>query len=75
LCDEPTTGLDSSTAEGVVAVLKKLTAKGKTIICTIHQPASDTFALFDSVMLIADGRLAYMGRAAEQLLRAYSACR
>lgn len=48
-------------AEGVVMVLKKLAARGKTILCTIHQPASEIFNLFDTVMLVADGRLAYMG--------------
>jgi ABC-type multidrug transport system ATPase subunit len=62
-CDEPTTGLDSFMAEGVVMVLKKLAARGKTIICTIHQPASEVFELFDTVMLVADGRLAYAGKA------------
>jgi ABC-type multidrug transport system ATPase subunit len=69
-CDEPTTGLDSFMAEGVVMVLKKMAARGKTIICTIHQPASEVYALFDTVMLVADGRLAYMGRACRSRLAA-----
>ena len=46
-CDEPTSGLDSFMAQQVVAVLKEMAEKGKTIICTIHQPSSPVFAMFD----------------------------
>jgi ABC-type multidrug transport system ATPase subunit len=63
-CDEPTSGLDSFMAQNVVSVLKSLTDKGKTIIATIHQPSSEVFALFDRIMLLAEGRLAYMGPSA-----------
>ena len=51
-CDEPTTGLDSFMAENVVQVLSKLAKNGRTIICTIHQPASQLFMMFDSVMFL-----------------------
>jgi ABC-type multidrug transport system ATPase subunit len=60
-CDEPTTGLDSFMAEGVVHVLRRIAASGKTVICTIHQPASEVFALFDNLLLMADGHVAYYG--------------
>ena len=40
-CDEPTTGLDSFMAQTVVGVMRDLAAKGKTILCTIHQPSSE----------------------------------
>jgi len=46
-CDEPTSGLDSFMAENVVTSLKKLAARGKTVICTIHQPSSQVYAMFD----------------------------
>ena len=46
-CDEPTSGLDSFHAENVVRNLKALAAKGKTVVCTIHQPSSQVYALFD----------------------------
>ncbi len=46
-CDEPTTGLDSYMAESVVRVLLKMAGEGKTVICTIHQPASEIYAMFD----------------------------
>ncbi|KAI6229296.1 ABC transporter domain-containing protein [Aphelenchoides besseyi] len=60
-CDEPTTGLDSSKAESVVNVMRKLAESGHTIICTIHQPSSSIFRKFDKVMFLANGRLAYFG--------------
>lgn len=61
-CDEPTSGLDSFMAEGVVRQLRNLAAAGKTIICTIHQPSNEVFALFDKVLLLApEGRTAYFG--------------
>lgn len=34
---------------------------GKTIICTIHQPASDTFEMFDRVVFLANGKIAFLG--------------
>lgn len=39
--DEPTTGLDSTTALQVILLLKKLAKQGKTVISTIHQPSSE----------------------------------
>lgn len=41
--------------------MNNLAAQGKTIVCTIHQPSSEIFELFDSVYLMAEGRLAYTG--------------
>ncbi|KAK5968397.1 ABC transporter ATP-binding protein/permease wht-3, partial [Trichostrongylus colubriformis] len=60
-CDEPTTGLDSFMAEHVVVVLSKLAKSGRTVVCTIHQPASQLFLMFDRVMFLASGRTAFFG--------------
>jgi ABC-type multidrug transport system ATPase subunit len=60
-CDEPTSGLDSFMAVSIVESMKKLAKKGKTIICTIHQPSSELYELFDKLCLLAEGRLAYIG--------------
>ncbi|XP_076375253.1 protein white [Megalopta genalis] len=62
-CDEPTSGLDSFMAHQVVSVLKTLAARGKTIVATLHQPSSELFALFDRILLMAEGRVAFMGTA------------
>jgi ABC-type multidrug transport system ATPase subunit len=58
--DEPTTGLDSFTATTVIEILNDLAESGRTIISTIHQPNSETFQLFDQLMLLADGKTIYM---------------
>ncbi|CAG2116672.1 unnamed protein product, partial [Medioppia subpectinata] len=38
-----------------------MASEGRTIVCTIHQPSSQVFALFDHILLMADGRVAFMG--------------
>lgn len=34
-------------AKSIIYYLKKMANAGKTIVCTIHQPSSETFAIFD----------------------------
>jgi ABC-type multidrug transport system ATPase subunit len=48
-------------AVSIVETMRNLANKGKTIICTIHQPSSEIFDKFDSLYLMAEGRLAYAG--------------
>ncbi|OWB59792.1 hypothetical protein B5S31_g1159 [[Candida] boidinii] len=57
--DEPTTGLDAFNAFQLCLTLKKLAAKGKTFIISIHQPRSDIFKLFDQVLILSKGKLCY----------------
>ncbi|UJR11225.1 hypothetical protein I4U23_015408 [Adineta vaga] len=59
--DEPTTGLDSSTARNVMKYLHQLSRKGRTIIFSIHQPRYSIFKLFDTLFLVAAGRCIYQG--------------
>ncbi|KAM7533214.1 hypothetical protein Aperf_G00000125855 [Anoplocephala perfoliata] len=63
--DEPTTGLDTYTASKLMRLLKRLTADGKTIIASIHQPNSSIYRQFDSVTLLCNGRAIYHGPAAD----------
>ncbi|DAA28809.1 broad substrate specificity ATP-binding cassette transporter ABCG2 isoform X2 [Bos taurus] len=65
--DEPTTGLDSSTANAVLLLLKRMSKQGRTIIFSIHQPRYSIFKLFDSLTLLASGRLMFHGPAQEAL--------
>ena len=60
-CDEPTSGLDSFMAYNVVESMKNLAQQGKTIICTIHQPSSEIFEMFDKICLLTEGKLAFLG--------------
>ena len=55
--------LDAVAAHEVVSSLRRLAhRRGKTIIATVHQPAIETFQLFDNAIVLAKGgRLAYFG--------------
>ena len=59
--DEGTTGLDSYSAYQLVSLLKTLAGNGRCVLSTIHQPASETFALFDDVIFLAKGAMIYHG--------------
>lgn len=59
--DEPTSGLDSFTAESVIGTCKELASHGNTVVATIHQPNSDIFRMFNTVMFMAKGQLVYNG--------------
>ncbi|GMH52576.1 hypothetical protein TrRE_jg4903 [Triparma retinervis] len=65
--DEPTSGLDSFIAFSVVKVLKKLCTMGVTVLTTIHQPSSDIFQLFDSLLLVQSGNVVYHGPASSSV--------
>ena len=66
LLDEPTSGLDATTALLVVNKLRSI-ANGENgghraaVVTSIHQPRSSIMPLFDSAMLLADGREVYCG--------------
>ena len=48
-------------AMSIVESMKSLAQNGKTIICTIHQPSSELFEMFDKICLMSEGRLAFIG--------------
>ncbi|MBS1949662.1 MAG: ABC transporter G family protein [Cytophagales bacterium] len=49
--DEPTSGLSSRDSENIMDLLKELTLRGKMIFVVIHQPSSDIFKMFDSLLI------------------------
>eukprot|EP00929_Paragymnodinium_shiwhaense_P113628 TRINITY_DN8190_c0_g1_i1.p1 TRINITY_DN8190_c0_g1~~TRINITY_DN8190_c0_g1_i1.p1 ORF type:complete len:627 (-),score=158.39 TRINITY_DN8190_c0_g1_i1:583-2463(-) len=59
--DEPTSGLDTAAAYRVITVLKELTQLQQSVLCTIHQPSSEIFHLFDQAIFLAQGRVMYHG--------------
>ena len=60
--DEPTSGLDSVTAFSLTKTLAELSKSGQcTVICTLHQPQSKIFDLFDDIMLLKAGRVVFYG--------------
>uniref|UniRef100_A0A673VZ01 ATP-binding cassette, sub-family G (WHITE), member 2a n=1 Tax=Salmo trutta TaxID=8032 RepID=A0A673VZ01_SALTR len=65
--DEPTTGLDASTANSVLLLLKRMSSHGRTIILSIHQPRYSIYRLFDSLTLLVSGKQVYHGPAQSAL--------
>uniref|UniRef100_A0A8C6K9U6 ATP-binding cassette, sub-family G (WHITE), member 2a n=1 Tax=Nothobranchius furzeri TaxID=105023 RepID=A0A8C6K9U6_NOTFU len=65
--DEPTTGLDASTANSVLLLLKRMANHGRTIILSIHQPRYTIYRLFDSLTLLVNGKQVYHGPAQSAL--------
>lgn len=61
--DEPTSGLDTFTAFTVMLSLSNLARQGRTIVATIHQPSTEIFNLFDDLIFLSRGRIAYYGPA------------
>ncbi|KAI0015412.1 hypothetical protein F4780DRAFT_784184 [Xylariomycetidae sp. FL0641] len=60
--DEPTSGLDAFNAFNVIECLVTLAKTYKrTVIFTIHQPRSNIVALFDRLVLLAQGKTVYSG--------------
>ncbi|KAJ2797208.1 ATP-binding cassette transporter snq2, partial [Coemansia guatemalensis] len=60
--DEPTSGLDAQASYSIVQFMRKLTAEGQTILCTIHQPSALLFEQFDRLLLLVrGGRTVYFG--------------
>ncbi|KAM3590485.1 uncharacterized protein V6R79_010775 [Siganus canaliculatus] len=65
--DEPTTGLDASTANSVLLLLKRMGNNGRTIILSIHQPRYSIYRLFDNLTLLVNGKQVYHGPAPSAL--------
>ena len=66
-CDEPTTGLDATSAFQIIRTLKRLAQDGRTIIVSIHAPRSEIWSLFDNVILLARGSALYSGPVSQSL--------
>lgn len=53
--DEPTSGLSSRDSENIMDLLKELSLRGKMVFVVIHQPSSDIFKMFDSLVILDVG--------------------
>lgn len=61
--DEPTSGLDASNSLRIIQLLHLISrSRGISVILTIHQPRSEAFELFDTLVLLGQGgRMVYSG--------------
>jgi len=54
--DEPTSGLDARASSIVMRGIRNIAKQtGKTVICTIHQPSTKIFEMFDRLLLLKRG--------------------
>ncbi|MBL0019100.1 MAG: ATP-binding cassette domain-containing protein [Bacteroidetes bacterium] len=83
--DEPTSGLSSRDSENIMDLLKELTHRGKLIFVVIHQPSSEIFKMFDSLLVLDTGgypiyygnpveAVIYFKRASEQINHGQPTC-
>ena len=70
--DEPTSGLDSFQALNVMETLKILCMSGVTVIVSVHQPRSSIYKLFDQLILLSEGRVAYSGEAGDTVINYFN---
>ncbi|KAJ7118876.1 hypothetical protein C8R44DRAFT_789504 [Mycena epipterygia] len=64
ILDEPTSGLDSVSASRVAKVLHAIAHDSDNpipVIASIHQPSSQLYQIFDSILLLSHGRALYSG--------------
>lgn len=67
--DEPTSGLSSRDSENIMDLLKELALRGKMVFVVIHQPSSDIFKMFDSLIILdVGGFQIYYGNPVEAVL-------
>ncbi|KAJ3309549.1 hypothetical protein HDV04_005932 [Boothiomyces sp. JEL0838] len=60
--DEPTSGLDSVAAGAIINIVRNIASReNTTVICTIHQPSTETFELFSHMLLLGQGQTVYFG--------------
>ena len=51
----------------VVRVIRKIARRGRSVVCTIHQPSADLFYQFDRLLLLkSGGREVYFGPVGEE---------
>jgi ABC-type multidrug transport system ATPase subunit len=67
ILDEPTSGLDATAAYRLLLTLGTLAQKGKTIVTSMHQPSSRVYQMFDSVLVLSEGRCLYFGKGSEAM--------
>ncbi|MBI5202246.1 MAG: ABC transporter ATP-binding protein [Elusimicrobia bacterium] len=63
--DEPASGLDPATEEDLVQLLSRLAKQGRTVALTTH--SMEQLAKVDVVVLMAEGRVVFVGSHAELL--------
>jgi ABC-type multidrug transport system ATPase subunit len=59
--DEPTSGLDATSSMELLQHLQCIACSGRLVVLTIHQPRLEVFHMFDRILLLCQGEVAYYG--------------
>ncbi len=59
--DEPTTGLDATSALELMKCLQRIARSGRTVVTIIHQPRYEIFELLDRIFLLSRGSIVFEG--------------
>ena len=59
--DEPTNGLDSTTALRLMYTLRELASGGRAVVLAIHQPSYRLYSQLDHLLLMSEGHAIYYG--------------
>lgn len=62
MIDEALTGLDSYDTTTLLGVFRELVNEDRTVVASLHQPSAEAFSVFDSLLLLSEGRIIYWGR-------------
>ncbi len=66
--DEPTSGLSSKDSENIITLLKKMSYRGKMVVCVLHQPSTKIYRQFNKVMVLeTGGRMVFYGGTLEAI--------
>ena len=63
LIDEPDTNLSAIDSSILYRTFREMVNQDRTVIATLHQPSASVFNLFDTVVLLAGGKVIYHGKA------------
>uniref|UniRef100_K3WE64 ABC transporter domain-containing protein n=1 Tax=Globisporangium ultimum (strain ATCC 200006 / CBS 805.95 / DAOM BR144) TaxID=431595 RepID=K3WE64_GLOUD len=65
--DESTSGLDAQAAKSIMAGVRDVANTGRTVMCTIHQPSTAVFEVFDNLLLLKKGgEMVYFGEIGDE---------
>eukprot|EP01088_Endostelium_zonatum_P002484 TRINITY_DN1305_c0_g2_i2.p1 TRINITY_DN1305_c0_g2~~TRINITY_DN1305_c0_g2_i2.p1 ORF type:complete len:1520 (-),score=449.12 TRINITY_DN1305_c0_g2_i2:839-5398(-) len=68
LLDEPTNGLDAAAALDLVRFMKTVAiSSGAPVVMSLLQPSYEIFCLFDEIVLLSQGEVAFFGERTEAL--------
>ena len=55
-------------------VVKSLARHGRTVVCTIHSPSSQSFRLFDKMFLLYEGACVFNGNPHSEAIPYFESC-